>query len=279
MVIWNPRIHPSSSSLEESISYRIYKKGWCYKWHPEEGLSRIYSLWLSSLSFASRSHAYSRSCFFFFLFHTHSKSLAISAAAKSLHLCPTLCDPIDSSPPGSPIPGILQARTLEWVAISISNAWKWKVKVKSLSRVRLLATPWTAAYQAPLSMGFSGQEYWGGVPLPSPLSLSLDHNLRAYISFLWCCNNLPHGAFKTTEIYSLIVLEDGSSKSLSLGWDHGVSSAKVPLGAFEIPIYYCPLPALLTASGPWLIAASLWCLHWSSMALPSVGLISLCLSL
>ena len=110
--------------------------------------------------------------FFFFLFHKNSKSLSISAAAKSLQSCPTLCDPIDSSPPGSTIPGILQVRTLEWVAISISNAWKWKVKVKSLSLVRLLATPWTAAYQAPPSMGFSGQEYWGGVPLPSPLSLS-----------------------------------------------------------------------------------------------------------
>ena len=88
-----------------------------------------------------------------------------AAAAKSLQSCPTLCDPIDGSPPGSPIPGILQARTLEWFAISFSNAWK--VKVKSLSRVRLLATPWTAAYQAPPSMGFSRQEYWSGVPLPS----------------------------------------------------------------------------------------------------------------
>ena len=88
--------------------------------------------------------------------------------AKSLQLCLTLCDPIDGSPSGSPIPGILQARTLEWVAISFSNAWKWKVKVKPLSRVWLFATPWTAAYQAPLSMGFSRQEYWSGVPLPSP---------------------------------------------------------------------------------------------------------------
>ena len=79
-----------------------------------------------------------------------------------------LCDPIDVSPPGSPVPGILQARTLEWVAISFSNAWKRKVKVKSLSRVWLLATPWTAAHQAPPSMGFSRQEYWSGVPLPSP---------------------------------------------------------------------------------------------------------------
>ena len=90
------------------------------------------------------------------------------AAAKSLQSCPTLCDPIDSSPPGSPVPEILQARTLEWVAMSFSNAWKWKVKVKSLSRVWLLVTPWTAAHQAPLSMGFSRQEYWSGAPLPSP---------------------------------------------------------------------------------------------------------------
>ena len=81
---------------------------------------------------------------------------------------PTPCNPIDSSPPGSPVPGILQARTLEWVAISFSNAWKWKVKVKSLSRVQLLATSWTAAYQGPPSMGFSRQAYWSGVPLPSP---------------------------------------------------------------------------------------------------------------
>ena len=79
-----------------------------------------------------------------------------------------LCDPIDGSPPGFPVPGILQARTLEWVAIAFSNAWKGKVKVKSLSRVRLLATAWTAAHQAPPSMGFSRQEYWSGVPLPSP---------------------------------------------------------------------------------------------------------------
>ena len=77
------------------------------------------------------------------------------AAAKLLQSCPTLCDPIDGSPPGSAIPGILHERTLEWVAISFSNAWKWKVKVKWLSRVWLVATPWTAAHQAPLSMGFS----------------------------------------------------------------------------------------------------------------------------
>ena len=94
---------------------------------------------------------------------------AAAAAAKSLQSCPTLCDPIDGSPPGSPVPGILQTRTLEWVAISFSNAWKWKVKVKSLSRARLLATPWSAAHQAPPSMGFSRQECQSGVPWPSLL--------------------------------------------------------------------------------------------------------------
>ena len=92
---------------------------------------------------------------------------AAAATAKSRQSCPTLRDPIDGSPPGSPIPGILQVRILEWVAISFSNAWKWKVKVKSLSYVRLFVTPWTAAHQAPWSMGPSGQEYWRGVPLPS----------------------------------------------------------------------------------------------------------------
>ena len=147
---------------------------------------------------------------------------AAAAAAKSLQSCLTLCNPIDSSPPGSPIRGILQARKLEWVAISFSNAWKWKVKVKLLSLTRLLATPWTAAhlrdrespvpgilqartlewvaisfsnawkgkvkvkslscvwllvtswtaaYQAPPSMGFSRQEYWSGMPLPSPSTI------------------------------------------------------------------------------------------------------------
>ena len=94
--------------------------------------------------------------------------VTVAAAAKSLQLFQALCHPIDGSPPGSPIPGILQARTLEWVAISFSNAWKWKVKVKSFSYVRLFATPWTAAFQAPLSMGFSRQKYWSGVPSPSP---------------------------------------------------------------------------------------------------------------
>ena len=101
------------------------------------------------------------------LFIVHIYIIA-SAAAKSLQSCPALCDPIDGSPPGSRIPGNLQARTLEWVAISFSNAWKWKVGVKLLSRVRLLATPWTSAHQAPPSIGFSRREDWSGVPLLSP---------------------------------------------------------------------------------------------------------------
>ena len=83
-----------------------------------------------------------------------------------------LCDPIDGSPPGSPVPGILQERTLEWVTISFSNAWKWKGKGKSLGHVQLFATPWTAAYQAPPSMGSSRPEYWIGLPLPSPRPIS-----------------------------------------------------------------------------------------------------------
>ena len=97
-----------------------------------------------------------------------------------------LCDPTDGSPPGSPIPGMLQARTLEWVAISFSNAWTWKVKVKSLSRTRLLATPWTAAYQAPPSMGFSRQEYWSGVPSPS-----LPQMASFALKGIWAATDLP----------------------------------------------------------------------------------------
>ena len=120
-----------------------------------------------------------------------------AAAAKSLQSCPTLCDPRDGSPPGSPVPEILQARTLEWVAISFSNAWKWKVKVKSLSRVWLLATPWTAAYQAPPSMGFSRQEYWSGVPLPSRIYLDLP---------IWYISTILENPWRFIFIYCFPVL-------------------------------------------------------------------------
>ena len=109
-------------------------------------------------------------------------SYAAAAAAKLLQSCSTLSDPTDGSPLGSLVPGILQARTLEWAAVSFSKAWKWKAKVILLSRVRRLATPWTAAYQAPPSMGFSRQEYWSGVPLPSPYQL---WDLRKITWFIW----------------------------------------------------------------------------------------------
>ena len=114
--------------------------------------------------------------------YMYLQDIHAAATAKSLQLCPTLCDPIDGSPSGSPVPGILQARTLEWVAISFCNAWKWKVKRKSLSHVRLLATPWTTAYQTPPSMGFSRQEYWSGVPLPSP-RIYIDAYKYIYVIF------------------------------------------------------------------------------------------------
>ena len=118
-------------------------------------------------------------------------SSAHIAAAKSPRSCPTLCDPIDSSPPGSAVPGILQARTVEWVAISFSSAWKWKVKVKSLSCVRLFETSWTVAHQAPPSMGFSRQDYWSGVPLP-PLSAHIKTFFNRRVRPKW--EDFPGGA-------------------------------------------------------------------------------------
>ena len=153
--------------------------GECNSWDPvhvhHEGLVghgcfcsvNVYKLHLKSPGFC---------CFFYIGEALWLCYVAAAAAAKSLQSCPSLCDPRDGSLPGSPVPGILQARTLEWLAISFSNAWKWKVKVKWLrlstwklrSHVWLLETPWTIVYQAPPSMGFSRQEYWSGVPLPSP---------------------------------------------------------------------------------------------------------------
>ena len=125
----------------------------------------------------------------------------------SLQSCPTLCSPIDGSPPGSPILGILQARTLEWVAIFFSNAWKWKVKVRSLSRVRLFTTPWTVAYQAFPSMGFSRQEYWSGMPSPSlfiPFFFIASKNYS--FTYFW-----PHWIFAVGHSLSLAVESRGYS--------------------------------------------------------------------
>ena len=140
-------------------------------------------------------------CQFFSEMHCFSSRSSAAAAAKSLQSCQTLCEPIDSSPPGSPVPGILQARTLEWAAISFSNAWKWKVKVRSLSPVWLLATPWTAAYQAPPPMGFSRQEFWSGVPSPSPLR-SLNQTLITQA----CCVSIQFSSVQ----FSHSVVSDSS---------------------------------------------------------------------
>ena len=136
--------------------------------HATFSLSITISLWSFRFHFPNAPKLKNKLIYGIFLFHDSLFFRYSAAAAKSLQSCLTLSNPIDGSPPGSPIPGILQARTLEWVAISFSNAWKWKVKVKSLSRVQLFTTPWTAAYQAPPSMGFSRQEYWSGLPFPSP---------------------------------------------------------------------------------------------------------------
>ena len=136
----------------------------------------------------------------------HYRTFLAAATAKLLQSCPTLCDPTDGCPPGSTAPRILQARTLQWVAISFSNAWKWKVKVKSLSHVRLSATPWSAAHQAPPPMGFSRQEYWSGLLLPSPLPskspitttviriTNVKHYLRALVQ------SLPSRSFCLVEL-------------------------------------------------------------------------------
>ena len=129
-----------------------------------------------------------------------------AATAKSFQSCLTLCDPRDGSPPGSPIPGILQARTLEWVAISFSNAWKWKVKVKSFSGVQLLVTPWTAAYQAPPPMGFSRKEYWSGVPLPSPVLATRVPEIKVPIIHIqeWWFKKLATQAWKLLPDHTII---------------------------------------------------------------------------
>ena len=131
-----------------------------------------------------------------------------AAATKSLQSCPTLCDPREGSPPGSPGPGILQARKVEWVAIAFSNACKQKVKVKLPSHVQLLVTPWTAAYQAPPSMGFSRQEYWSGLPLPSPKK----GDKRPHISHSWNQENssTAHGQKGSLELKRGVILSDAN---------------------------------------------------------------------
>ena len=155
-----PRPSPYFSPIFILGVFFTYKQ----PWFQSSRLSSFYSPGLGEILI----QAHTRSGALLPVRHLQGLVIRTTAAAKSLQSYPTLCNPIDGSPPGSAVPGILQARTLEWVAISFSNAWKWKVKVKSLSRVQLFTTPWIAAYQAPPSMGISRQEYWSGVPLPSP---------------------------------------------------------------------------------------------------------------
>ena len=133
-------------------------------------------------------------------------------------------------PTRSPVPGILQARTLEWVAISFSNAWKWKVKVKSLSHARLLATPWTTAYQAPPSMGFSRQEYWSGVPLPSPLlSLSLYIYIFIFIMIATKCIHLQEKKQKTSKSSIVVLFTTLPGPQLPTKWADRIGLQKTRL--------------------------------------------------
>ena len=165
-----------------------------------------------------------------------------AAAAKLLQLCPTVCDPIDSSPPGSAIPEILQARILEWVDISFSIAGKWKVRVKLLSFVRLFVTPWTSAYQAPLSMGFSRQEYWSRLPLPSLKILpteyySKKHYLRviklykflSYFKNQILCNNILDNFISWTFAKKKKICFKNSTTISSSEWQF-IAAFSAPLG-------------------------------------------------
>ena len=142
---------------------------------------------------------------YYFFFSFVPSTPAAAAAAKLLQSCLTLCNPRDGSPPGSSVPGILQARTLKWVAISFSNAWKWKVKVKSLSLIRLFPTPWTVAYQAPPFIWFSSQEYWSGVPLPSPPSTPI-YSLTRHSLSIYCGPDIVLGVREPVMNRAMILL-------------------------------------------------------------------------
>ena len=192
-------------------------------------------------------------------------SLSLS---KSLQSCLTLCDPIDSSPPGSTIPGIFQARTLEWVAISFSNAWKWKVKGKSLSHIQLLVTPWTTAYQAPHGVfqakvlewsatAFSGQEYWSGL-FPSPrhacmlscfshvrlcatpwtavhqAPLSIGFSRQEYWSGLSFPSPSVYSALSKSEVQEYLKTQEKDEDVLKLVSSHATQLPFIILGEFKI---------------------------------------------
>ena len=168
--------------------------------------------------------------------------------AKSLQSYPTLYDSIDGSPPGSPVPEILQARTLEWVAVSFSNAWKWKVKVKLLSHVRLLATPWTAAYQAPPSMGFSRQEYWSGVPLQVLIVYYSKKQRKRYSHILENANRSTHKCMYAQSCHCSF----GLSFSFERCWTSFPEKAMAPHSstlAWKIP--WMEEPGRLQSMGSW----------------------------
>ena len=145
-------------------------------------------------------------------------------------------DPIDGSPPGSSVPGILQARILEWVAISYSNAWKWKVKGKSLSHVWLFATPWTAAHQAPLSMGFSRQEYWSRVPSPPPLDAYYKYSVISITSsFTMSCLGMY---FKVSSMFVLFWINFMLLSNLVLLWQEKMVCSLVFVEISSVSYYY-----------------------------------------
>ena len=188
-------------------------------------------------------------------FVPYKSGVAVSPAVKSLQSCPTLCDPIDVSPRGSPVPGILQARTLEWVAISFSSAGKWKVRVKSLSLVRLLATPRTAAHQAPSSMGFSRQEYWSGLPLPSP---TVSPSPAEILS------SSPIGLQSQTPWGLLVLLPDPQAVKPDMGLSIFTTGGEL-LSCYCFPVYGSPTWQV------WDLILFLW--HPSCLPSPSFSLV------
>ena len=168
------------------------------------------------------------------------RTVYVESESEVAQSCLTLCDPVDCSLPGFSIHGILQARPWEWVARPLCSAWKWKVK--SLIRVWLFATPWTAAYQAPQSMVSSRQEYWSGVPLPSPgpsthacaitaTSQYLILKIPLYIissSWGWSSANYVLGIFLSTLHISTLIFSAAS-------WD---GNSRIPIGDEETETHW-----------------------------------------
>ena len=199
---------------------------------------------------------------------------AAAAAAKLLQSCPTLWDPRDSSPPDFPAPGILQARTLEWVAISFSNAWKWKVKVKSFSRAQLLETPWTAAHQAPLVHGSSRQEYWSGVPLPSPTCRATVLNKhRTFLGFKPMSAGLLHSRHPFLLMFMPIISFSKSRSTLNL-WALVTFRTQTftKMTAFLLLSYYRSLESILSKAKQDCLGLTRWAhQQWAHSPRSSAG--------